>query len=116
MYNGIESVVLLDMNRLLTLNERVENVQCGFQHSHEHSKLFHLRKVKSMQRLEAEAIRSQIQPSKQKRKITRITNSQNKKRTDGQTSEQLFPRTWQLRNPNRTKKYEHTLGETSPKF
>ena len=58
MHNGIESVVLLDMNRLLTLNERVENVQCGVQHSDGHSKLFHLRKVKSMQRLGAEAIRS----------------------------------------------------------
>ena len=37
-----------------------------------------------------EAIRTQIQPLKPKREITKITNSQNTKRTYGQPSEQLF--------------------------
>ena len=36
-------------------------------------------KVRSMQRSEPEAIRTQIQPSKPKREITNITNSQNTK-------------------------------------
>ena len=44
-----------------------------------------------MQRSGNEAIRTQIQPSKPKREITKITNSQNTKRTYGQPSEQLFP-------------------------
>ena len=44
-----------------------------------------------MQRSGTEAIRTQIQPSKPKWKITNITNSQNTKRTYGQPSEQLFP-------------------------
>ena len=44
-----------------------------------------------MQRSGTEAIRTQIQTSKPKREITNITNSQNTKRTYGQTSEQLFP-------------------------
>ena len=38
-------------------------------------------KVKSLQRSGTEAIRTKIQPSKPKRKITNITNSQNTKRT-----------------------------------
>ena len=59
-------------------------------------------KVKSMQRPGTKAIRTQIQPSKSKREITKITNSQNKKRTYGQLSEQLFPKRWPLSNPNRT--------------
>ena len=59
-------------------------------------------KVKRMQRSGTEAIRTQIQPSKPKRKITKITNSQNTKRTYGQPSEQLFPKRWPLSNPNRT--------------
>ena len=50
---------------------------------------------KSMQRLGSEAIRTQIQPSKPKREITKNTNSQ--------LSEQLFPKWWPLSNPNRTK-------------
>ena len=50
-----------------------------------------------------EAIRTQIQPSKPKREITKITNSQNTKRTYGQPSEQLFPKRWPLSYPNRTK-------------
>ena len=59
--------------------------------------------VKSMQRPGNEAIRTQIQPSKPKQEITKITNSQNTKRTYGQTSEQLFLKRWPLSNPNRTK-------------
>ena len=50
-------------------------------------------KIKSMQLSGTEAIRTQIQPSKPKREITFITNNQNKKRTYGQPSEQLFPKT-----------------------
>ena len=45
-------------------------------------------KVKSMQILGTEAIRTQIQPSKPKREITKITNSQNTNRTYGLPSEQ----------------------------
>ena len=56
-----------------------------------------------MQRSGTEAIRTQIQPSKPKREITKITNSQNTKRIYGQPSEQLFSKRWQLSNPNRTK-------------
>ena len=56
-----------------------------------------------MQKSETEAIRSKIQPSKPKREITDITNSQNAKRTYGQPSEQLFPKRWPLSNQNRTK-------------
>ena len=53
---------------------------------------FAMLKVKSMQRAGTEAIRTQIQPSKPNREITKITNSQNTKRTYGQPSEQLFPK------------------------
>ena len=60
-------------------------------------------KVKSMQGPGTKAIRTQIQPSKSKREITKITNSQNTKRIYGQPSEQLFPKRWPLSNPNRTK-------------
>ena len=56
-----------------------------------------------MQRSGTEAIRTQIQPSKPKRKITYITHSQNTKRTYGQPSEQQFPKRWPLSNQNRTK-------------
>ena len=51
-----------------------------------------------MQRSGTKAIRTQIQPSKPKRKITIIRNSQNTKRTYGQPSEQLFPKRWPLNN------------------
>ena len=51
-----------------------------------------LLKVKSMQRPGTEAIRTHIKPSKPKRVITKITNSQNTKRTYGLPSEQLFPK------------------------
>ena len=65
-------------------------------------------KVKSMQRSGTEAIRNQLQPSKSKREITNITNSQNTKRTYGQPSEQLFPKRWSLSNRNRTKNNMNT--------
>ena len=42
-----------------------------------------------MQRSGTEAIRTQIQPSKPKREITKITNSQNTKRTYGQPSQKV---------------------------
>ena len=45
-----------------------------------------------MQRSGTEAIRTQIQPSKPKREITKITNNQNTKRIYGQPSEQYFPK------------------------
>ena len=54
--------------------------------------VFEKKKVKNMQRSGTEAIRTQIQPSKPKREITNITNSQNTKRKNGQPSEQLFPK------------------------
>ena len=65
-------------------------------------------KVKSMQRPGTEAIRIQIQPSKPKRIITKITNSQNTTRIYGQPSEQLFPKRGPLSNPNRTKNNMNT--------
>ena len=65
-------------------------------------------KVKIMQRSGTEAIRNQIQPSKPKREITKITNGQNTKRTYGQPSEQLFPKSWPFSNPNRTKNNMNT--------
>ena len=43
-----------------------------------------------MQRSGTETSRTQIQPSKPKREITKITNSKNTKRTYGQPSEQLL--------------------------
>ena len=57
--------------------------------------------VKRMQRSGTEAIRTQIQPSKPKREITNITNSQNTKRTYGQPSEQIFPKRWPLSKINK---------------
>ena len=71
--------------------------------------------VKRMQRPGTEATRTQIQPSKLNREITKIINSQNTKRTYGQPSEQLFPKRWSLSNPNRTQ-YEHTQAEMSTKL
>ena len=65
-------------------------------------------KVKNMQRSGTEAIRTQIQPSKPKREITKITNSQNTKRTYGQRSAQLFPKRCPLSNRNRTKNNTNT--------
>ena len=60
-------------------------------------------KKKRMQKSVTEAIRTQIQPSNPKREMTKITSSQNTKRTCGQPSEQLFPKRRPLSNPNRTK-------------
>ena len=60
-------------------------------------------KVKNVQRSGAEAIRTQIHPSKPKQEITKITNSQNTKRTYGQMSEQLFPKRLPLSNLSRYK-------------
>ena len=61
-----------------------------------------------MQRSGTKTIRTQIQPSKPKREITNITNSQNTNRTYGQPSEQLFPKRWPLSNRNRTKTIVNT--------
>ena len=55
-----------------------------------------------MQRSGTETIRTQLQPSKPKREMTNITNSQNTKRRYGQPSE-LFPKRWPLSSRNRTK-------------
>ena len=68
-------------------------------------------KEKSMQRSGTEASRTHIQPSKPKREITKITNSQNTKRTYGQPSEQLFPQRWSFSNPNRTKTMNTRKGK-----
>ena len=59
--------------------------------------------VKRIQRPGTEAIRTQIQPSKPKREITKNANSQITKRTYGQPSEQLYCKRWPLSNPNRIK-------------
>ena len=56
-----------------------------------------------MKKSGTEAIRTKTKPSTPKRKITNISNSQNTKRTNGQPSEQLFPKRWPLSNRNRTK-------------
>ena len=61
-----------------------------------------------MQRSGTEAIRTQLQPSKPKREITNITNSQNIKITYCQPSEQLFPKRWPRSNRNRTKNNMNT--------
>ena len=61
-----------------------------------------------MQRPGTEAIRTKIQPSKPKREITKITNSQNTKRTYDQLTEPLFPKRWPLSNRNRTKNNMNT--------
>ena len=61
-----------------------------------------------MQRSGTETIRTEIQPSKPKREITKITNSQNTKITYGQPSEQLFPKRWLLSNQNRAKSNMNT--------
>ena len=56
-----------------------------------------------MQLKGTKAIRTKIPPSKPKREITKITNSQNTKGPLGQPSWQLFPRRWLLNDPNQTK-------------
>ena len=69
-----------------------------------------------MQRSGTEAIRTQIQPSKPKREITNITNSQNTKRTYGQPSEQLFPKRWPLSNRNRNSDTKNRQQRTTTKL
>ena len=78
------SVVLLSNNRL--------SMTCCSSYDREDTIKM---KVKSMQRTGSEATRNQIQPSKPKREIANVTNSQNTKRTYSQPSEQLFPKRWQ---------------------
>ena len=63
---------------------------------------------KSMQIPGTKAIRTQFQPSKPKREITKIRNIENTKRTYGQPNELLFPKRWPLSNPNRTKNNTNT--------
>ena len=62
-----------------------------------------LNESKKYARPGTEAVRTKIQPSKPKQEITKITNSQNTKRTYGKPIEHLFPRSWPLNNPDRTK-------------
>ena len=59
-------------------------------------------KSKTYAKPNTEEIRTQIQPSEQKREMTKITNSQNTKRTYGQSGKQLLPKRWPLSNLNRT--------------
>ena len=54
------------------------------------------------------AISTQLQPSKPKREITNIKNSQKIKRSYGQPSEQLYPKRWPLSNRNRNKNNMNT--------
>ena len=71
-------------------------------------RIFKRGKVKSMQRPGTEAIRTQIQPSKSTREITKIINNQNTKRTYDQPSEHLFPKRWPRSNSSLTKNNTHT--------
>ena len=67
-------------------------------------------------KMQTEAIRTEIPPPKKKKKntkkreIIKFTNSQNTKRTNGQSSKQLFPKRWQLSNPNRTKNFKVAIS------
>ena len=60
--------------------------------------------VKCMQISGTGAIRTQIQPSKQKREITKITKNQ----TTVNRVSSYFPKRWPLSNPNRTKNNMNT--------
>ena len=62
-----------------------------------------MKKAFKKQRTWTGAIRRQIQISKPKLEITKITNRQNTMRTNGQPSRQLFTKRWSLSNPNWTK-------------
>ena len=62
---------------------------------------------KIMQKSGTEAIRTQLQPSKPKREITNITNSQNTNRTYCQPSEQLFPNRCYVLSKNKYKKSQY---------
>ena len=66
-------------------------------------KLISCEQVKCMERPGTEAIRTQIQSSKLKREITKMTNSQNTKRTHGQPTQNR-----PLSNPKRTKHNTNT--------
>ena len=74
-------------------------------HYHKHNVLTHMQniKLKSMQRSGTKAIRTQIQPSKPAREITKITNSQNTKRTYGQRVSSYFPKGGHSATQNRNK-------------
>ena len=61
-----------------------------------------------MQRSGTEAIRTQIEPSKPKREITNIINSQNTNGIYGQPSEQLFSLRRPHSNRNRNKNNMNT--------
>ena len=66
-------------------------------------KRVHRFKCKMYAKIGTEAIRTQIQPSKPKREITKITDSQNTKRTYGQPSEQLFKKKVATQQPKSKK-------------
>ena len=61
------------------------------------------KKVKSIQRSGIEAIRTQLQPSKHKREITNITNSQIQREHMVNRVSSYFPKDGSLSNRNRTK-------------
>ena len=63
----------------------------------------HLLKVKSMQRSGTETIKTQIQPSKPKREITQITNSQNTKKTYGIRVSSFFQKNVATQQPKEFK-------------
>ena len=88
------------------------HVHANFEYSQlskqSNSKVLFLKVKKYAKIRNGSTIRTQIQPSKPKREITKITNSQNTKITYGQPSEQLFPKRWPLSNPNRTKNRMNT--------
>ena len=58
-----------------------------------------------MQRPGTKRNRTKIKTYKQEWEITKITNSQNTKRTYGQPSEQLFPKRWPLENKRRKSRH-----------
>ena len=92
----------------LTFEPRICMHRCRCRIINTHSRWILLR-VKSKQSPGTKTIRAQIQPSKPKREITNIANSQNTKITYGQPSEQLFPKRLPLSNRNRTKYNMSTL-------
>ena len=61
-----------------------------------------------MQRSGTKAIRTQTQPPKPKRQITKIKTSQNTKITYSRPSEQLFSKRLPLSNPNLTENNMNT--------
>ena len=85
-----QDFLFIILNHWLKIVNTEENKFIKCKHTKQYLQI--LIKVKSMQRSGTEAIKTQFQPSKPKREITNITNSQNTKRTYGQTSEKLFPK------------------------